>query len=197
MAETDVFPVAPDYVFSRTREPNVAEFQAASREAFRRTTAPLRRVFDLSFGQRAVADWTAIENFRLEHRDSFFTFVDVTQGDRDFSCLFLGEPRYDEIGFERVNIRLQLIEAAGVALRTYPSTPLINLPTSEGVDVGDGIIFVYPGYGFKITGSGVTDIELDGVSIGATLQKFDVPLLLHQLKVKPNTASLTKFEFVH
>ena len=198
MATTDIFPVDPDYPVGRSREPGLSLFVAASGEQIRRTTRPLGRVLDLSFHSRAVADWTAIEDFRLAMHKDFFTFEDKSLSpSRDFSCYFAGEPTYDEAGNEEVNIRVALLEAPGKALRTYPQTPLIDLPLSEGVTVTGGEMFTYPGYGYKITGTGVTDVELDGVSVGATLQKFDVPLLFHSLLIKPNVAGVTKIEFVH
>ena len=197
MAESDVFPVDPDYAVSRTREPNILAFRAESAEEFRRTRAPLRRVFDLGFQERPYSDWTAIENFRLAHRETHFTFVDKSQSSRDYSCYFLGEPQYDEVGNEQVNIRLQLVEAVNQALRTYPQTPLITLPSSEVKSVSDGKVVVYPGYGYKMTGSFITDVEVDGVSVGGSLQKFDLKLGLHTLKAKPAAAIISTFQFVH
>ncbi len=197
MATTDIFPVDPDYPVSRSRAAEVLAFAAASGERFHRTRAPLARVFDLSFLERAVADWESIEEFRLTHREEFFTFEDKSLSpSRDFSCYFAGEPQYDEVGNDEVNIRAQLVEAVNQPLRNFPTTPLLTLK-EPGVDVGTGIVFRYPGYGFKITGSLITSVELDGVSLGLTLQKFDVNLLLHTLKVIPNTATVTKVEFVH
>ncbi len=197
MAETDIFPVDPDYTVSRSREPNVLVSRVESGEEFRRTRAPLRRVFDLGFQERPYADWTLIENFRLTHRETHFTFVDKSQGNRDFSCYFLGEPQYDEVGNEQVNIRLQLIEAVNQNLRNYPQTPLHTLPSSKITSASDGKVAVYPGYGFKIAGSFITDVEVDGVSVGNTLQKFDLPLALHTLKAKPAAAVISTFQFVH
>ena len=198
MATTDIFPVDPDWPVVRTRRPNRAAFTAASGEVVQRTIGPLNRILDLSFGSRALADWTSIEDFRLAQHQEFFTFEDKSLSpSRDYSCHFAGEPTYAEAGNEEVDIRVRLIEAAGEALRNDPTTPLITLPLAEGVTVTGGEMFTYPGYGYKITGSGVTDVELDGVSVGATLEKFDVPVLFHQLLVKPNVAGVTKIEFVH
>ena len=197
MAETDIFPVDPDYAVSRGREGNVLVSRVESGEEFRRTRAPLRRVFDLGFQSRPVSEWTLVENFRLTHRETHFTFVDKSQGDRDFSCFFLGEPSYDEIGNEQVNIRVQLVEAVNQKLRNYPQTPLLTLPTVKITSAADGKVAVYPGYGYKLTGSFITDVEIDGVSHGATLQKFDLPLGLHTLKAKPAAAVISTFQFVH
>ena len=196
MASTDIFPVDPDYTVSRTREPNTLVHRAESGEEFRRTRAPLRRVFDLVFQARPVSDWTLIEDFRLAMHEDFFTFEDKTKT-RDYSCYFLGEPQYDEVGNETIDIRVQLIEAVNQPLRTYPQTPLLTLPAAKIESVADGKVAVYPGYGYQITGSSITDAELDGVSVGATLQKFDVPLAMHTVKAKPAGATITSFEYVH
>ena len=196
MAASDIFPVDPDYPVSRTRDYNVLVSRAESGEEFRRARAAMRRVFDLSFEFRPVTDWDLIENFRLRHREEFFTFDDKTQS-RDFSCYFLGEPQYDEVGFEAIHIRVQLVEAVNQPLRNYPETPLITLPLAEIESVADGKVAVYPGYGYKMSTSGLTDVELDGVSIGAVQEKFDIPLGLHTLKAKPAGVVISSFEFVH
>ena len=197
MAETDVFPVDPDYAVSRTREPNILVSRVESGEEFRRTRAPLRRVFDLVFQQRPYSDWTLIENFRLTHRETHFTFVDKSQSSRDYSCYFLGESSFAEVGNEQVNMRLQLIEAVNQKLRNYPQTPLHTLPSSKVTSASDGKVAVYPGYGYKLTGDFITDVEVDGVSVGGALQKFDLPLALHTVKAKPAAAVIATFQFVH
>ena len=123
--------------------------------------------------------------------------MDKSQNSRDYSCYFLGEPSYAEIGNEQVNIRLQLIEAVNQGLRNYPQTPLHSLPSSALTSASDGKIAVYPGYGYKMTGSFITDVEVDGVSVGGTLEKYNLPLALHTVKAKPAAAVISTFEFVH
>jgi hypothetical protein len=128
----------------------------------------------------------------------FFDFLDKSSaGERHYSCRFLGELDSSEIGNEQFAVRGQLIEAPGAALAVYPETPLIELPAGSGQVVSDGVIFWYSGYGYTITGSGISDVELDAVSLGADLEKFDVPLAMHQLKIQPETATITKVEVVH
>lgn len=198
MPETDTFPVDADYVVSRTREATVLVHRAASGETIKRRKAPSRRVFDLVFHARPVADWQAIESFRLRFAESFFDFHDKSSaGNRHYSCEFAAEPTYNEIGNDQVDIIVQLVEACGVPLAVYPETPLIEIPTSQLQTVSDGKVLWYAGYGYKITGSGITDVELDDVSLGADLEKFDVPLLTHKLKIQPAGATVTKIEVVH
>ena len=200
MAETDVFPVAPDYAVTRSREGNIVRHRAESGEEFLRSRAPLRRVFDLTFRSRPYADWNSIEDFRLTHRETHFTFVDVSKGNRDYSVVFAGEPQYSEIGNEQVDIRLQLIEAVNKPLRNYPQTPLLSMAASEIKAVSDGKVVVYPGYGFQLTGVFITSVELDGVVVcggGPTVSHFTAALALHTVKVKPQAGQITTFKFVH
>jgi hypothetical protein len=198
MAETDTFPVDADYVVGRTREATVIAYRAASGETIKRRKAPSRRVFNLAFHSRPGSDWELIENFRLAMAETFFDFHDKSSaGDRHYSCEFGGEPTYNEIGNDQFDISVQLVEACGVPLDTYPSTPLIEIPTSQLQTVSDGKVLWYAGYGYKITGSGISDVELDDVSLGVDLEKFDVPLLTHKLKIQPAGATVTKLEVVH
>ena len=44
-----------------------------------------------------------------------------------------------------------------------PQTPLHTLPSSKITAVADGKVAVYPGYGYKITGSSITDVEVTAV----------------------------------
>jgi len=198
MAETDTFPVDADYTVSRTREATVLSYRAASGETIKRRLAPSRRVFSLVFHRRPVEDWEAIENFFLRFAESFFDFHDKSSaGDRHYSCEFVGAPGFNEVGNDQVDISVQLIEACGVPLAVYPSTPLIEIPTSQLQTVSDGRVLWYAGYGYKITGSGISDVELDDVSLGVDLEKLDAPLLTHKLKIQPAGATVTKLEVVH
>lgn len=199
MSEAQVFPVDPDFTVARTRQVDLAAFRAQGGEAFLRPNAPSVRVFNLQFQSRPVSDWALIENFRLEHLDDFFTFVDKSksEGARDYTCWFAGEPSYDEVGNEEVNIAAVLVEAVNKPLRTYPTVPLLDLPSSKIVSITGGKTVTYSGYGFSASISGASTMELDGSSIGVVSSKFDVPLGVHTLKVTPGTASISNFQFVH
>ena len=186
MSATDLFPVDPDYSVTRTKETNVLRSRVDSaREFFRQKAAP-RRIFDLVFARRPVADWRSIENFRLAHMSDFFTFTDKT-ATRSFSVFFNTEPIYEEAGNEQFNIRLQLIEAVGVAMATYPSfaagNPFANISAAHASNLGgNGIQFVYAGYGYRVNGS-VSQIYLDDALTGGENPKLDVVLGLHRVRI--------------
>jgi hypothetical protein len=186
MAATDTFPVDPDYAVTRTKESNVLRGRVESaREFFRRKAAP-RRVFVLLFQRRAKADWDSIEQFRLRLMTDFFTFHDKT-ADRKYSVYFDQEPAYEEVGNEEHTIRVQLIEAVGVAMLLYPSfaagNPFATIPVSQALDLGvDGKQFVYAGYGYRVNGS-FSQIYLEDLLTGGESPKTDVVLGLHRVRV--------------
>jgi hypothetical protein len=186
MAASDTFPVDPDYAVTRTKESNVLRGRVESaREFFRRKAAP-RRVFLLLFQRRAKADWDAIEQFRLKMAADFFTFHDKT-ADRKYSVYFDQEPVYEEVGHEEHTIRVQLIEAVGVAMQLYPSfaagNPFATIPVSQALDLGgDGKQFVYAGYGYRVNGS-FSQLYLDDLLTGGESPKSDVVLGLHRVRV--------------
>ena len=69
---------------------------------------------------------------------------------RDYTCFFAGEPSYAEVGNEEVNIAAVLVEAVNKPLRTCPTVPLLDLPSSKIVSVSDGKTVTYAGYGFSV-----------------------------------------------
>jgi len=186
MAATDAFPVDPDYTVTRSKEGNVLRGRVESaREFFRRKAAP-RRVFLLLFQRRAKADWDAIEQFRLRMMTDFFTFHDKT-ADRKYSVYFDQEPVYEEVGNEEHTIRVQLIDAVGVAMLQYPSfaagNPFATIPVSQALDLGaNGKQFVHAGYGYRVNGT-FTQIYLDDLLTGGENPKTDVVLGLHRVRV--------------
>ena len=186
MAATDFFPVDPDYTVTRSAEANVLRGRVESaREFFRRKAAP-RRVFLLLFQRRAKAEWNAIERFRLRMMTDFFTFEDKT-ANRKYSVYFDQEPVYEEVGHEEHTIRVQLIEAVGVAMNQYPSfaagNPFGTVPASQALNLGaDGLQFVYAGYGYRVNGT-YSQVYLDDLLTGGESPKTDVVLGLHRVRV--------------
>jgi hypothetical protein len=186
MAISDTFPVDPDYSVTRTKESNVLRGRVESaREYFRQKAAP-RRIFDLVFNHRSFAEWSSIEIFRLKMMTDFFTFTDKTAS-RSYSVYFNSEPVYEEAGHEQVNIRLQLIEAAGAAMAVYPSfaagNPFSTISVAQATDLGtNGKQFVYAGYGYRVNGS-YSAIYLDEALTGGESPKTDVVLGLHRIRV--------------
>ncbi|MBI2815452.1 MAG: hypothetical protein HYX72_00785 [Acidobacteria bacterium] len=186
MATTDSFPVDPDYTVTRSKESNVLRGRVESaREYFRQKAAP-RRIFDLVFSRRSKADWDEIEQFRLQMMTDFFTFEDKTAA-RSYSVYFNSEPIYEEVGHEQINMRLELIEAVGVAMAVYPSfataNPFGTVPVAQATDMGaNGKLFVYPGYGYRVNGS-FGQIYLDEALTGGENPKTDVVLALHRVRI--------------
>ena len=186
MAATDTFPVDPDYTVTRTKETNVLRGRVESAREFLRQKAAPRRIFVLIFQRRAKADWDSIEQFRLKMMTDFFTFYDKT-ADRKYSVYFDQEPVYEEVENEEHTIRVQLIEAVGVAMQQYPSfaagNPFATIPVSQALDLGaNGKQFVYAGYGYRVNGT-FTQIYLDEQLTGGENPKTDVVLGLHRVRV--------------
>ena len=186
MAATDNFPVDPDYTVTRTKEANVLRGRVESAREYFRQKAAARRVFGLVFNRRAKSDWDAIENFRLAMLTDFFTFDDKT-ANRKYSVYFDGEPVYEESSNEEHSIRVQLIEAVGVAMQAYPdfsgAYPSATIPASAALDLGaSGKVFLYSGYGYRVNGS-FTSIYLDELLTGGESPKTDVVLGLHRVRV--------------
>ena len=186
MGVNDTFPVDPDYTVTRTKESNVLRGRVESAREFLRQKAAARRVFVLVFSRRAKTDWEAVENFRLTMLADFFTFYDKT-AERKYSVYFDAEPVYEEVGHEQHNIRVQLIEAVGVAMLEYPSfaaeNPFGTIPAGQALDLGaDGKVFVFGGYGYRVNGS-YSQIYLDEQLTGGESPKEDVVLGLHRVRV--------------
>ena len=190
MGVADTFPVDADYTVTRTKESNVLRARLDSALEYFRQKGPPRRIFMLVFNRRSSADWHSIENFRLSMMTDFFTWIDKT-ANRSYSVFFDTEPTYEEAGNEMVNIKLQLIEAAGAAMATYPTfaagNHYISIPVASAVDLGvNGWQFLYAGYGFRVnptSGGGYTSIYLDEVVTGAGTTNEAVPLGLHRVRV--------------
>ena len=193
MGTSDTFPVDPDYSVTRSKVANVLTTKLDSARTYFRQKAAPQRIFDLGFTRHSAADWASIENFRLKMLTDFFTFFDKTaQGipGRKFSCFFNSEPTYEEAGNEQVNIKLQLIEAVGAALDTYPdfahNYPSINKLVAAAQDLGgSGKQWIYAGYGFRVNGSYtavlVDESDVTGALAGGVY--IGVPLGLHRLRV--------------
>lgn len=188
MAESDVYPLTPDYGYSFSRQPAVLAVAAASGEEFRRLRTAHARTLTLIHTKHSLADYKSLRDFESKMGADHFTFFDPLE-ERDYSVYFDAPVSATPIGNEEYNIQATIREAIGKPLRNYPQTPLNDI-SSQGEVVSDGVVFVYSGYGYTITGT-FTDVELDGVSQGVTSPNFTVAMGLHILKVLPETASVT------
>lgn len=191
MSQYDTFPVDADYSVTRSKESNVLSAKLDSGRLYLRQKGPPRRIIDLVFNRRSRVDWASIENFRLAHMSDFFTWLDKSAepGPRSYSVYFNTEPTYEEVGNEQVNIKCQLIEAAGQPMLTYPdfgSTPpgtSHNLPLSSAQNLGaNGYQWLYAGYGYRVNGT-FASIFLDEADATAFPTNIAVPLGLHRVRV--------------
>ncbi len=198
MAAGDILSVDPDYAVVRGVRTNVLESRSDGGKVYRRIKAAPQRLFVLTWVRRPLADMQSLEQWHRKFQDDFFTFDDKVAG-RKYSVFPAGEPSFEEVGNEQHNCRWELIEAIGKPLNTNPSAPLGQNIASSAQSVGTGKLITYAGYGFTATYSGVTDILVDGVSIGAPaspLNKFDLALGLHRVEFRPAGASITNFQAV-
>jgi hypothetical protein len=105
---------------------------------------------------------------------------------------FHSEPMVSIVGNETYDIRVELIEAVGVAMSLYPSFtggnyPFVNLPVAQAQDLGaNGKLWIYGGYGYRVNGT-FTSIYLDELLTGGESPKEDVVLGLHRVRVVGGT----------
>jgi hypothetical protein len=200
MSTTDTFPIDADYAVTRTKESNVLRAKLDSAREYFRQKAPPRRIFTLVFNQRSAADWHTIEQFRLKLMTDFFTWTDVSEG-RSYSVYFDVEPIYEEVGNEQVNIKLQLIEAVGAAMATYPSfdagNPFVTVPLASFVNLGsNGYQYVYAGYGYRINGDFSAEY-VDEVLLGGNPNPaIAIPLGLHRLRIIPTGPGFDHIDYL-
>lgn len=193
MGLAHTFPITFDYGQGFGRDASgIAAFTATGGERTLRHVRPAARTFHGVAQRRPQSDRVAVESFYVATAADYFLYVD--EDGRHYACEWVGAPQFQWAGYEQVDIACDFREAAGKALDVYPSTPLVELPL-DWVDVGDGKVLWYSGHGYKLTASGVSGVELDGVSAPST-EKYDVPLGAHVFKVLPAGAAVTKLEVV-
>lgn len=198
MAATDILPLDPDYAVVRAVRTNVIESRSDGGKVYRRIKAAPQRIFVLTWVRRPLADLRSLENFHRNRQDDFFTFDDKVVT-RQYSVFAAGEPQFEEVGNEQHNCRWELVEAIGKPMSSYPSAPLGDNVSSSAQLLSTGKLITYAGYGFTASYTGVTDVLLDGVSLGAPvspLNKYDVPLNLHRVEFQPNTCTISNFQAV-
>jgi len=192
----DTFPLTPDYALQLSyKEDGMLRTAARGGKQYMRSAGPPQRVWQCAFLKRPQADWAALDEFASQHADEYFLFVDP-RGTRQYAVYFAAAPRESWAANESHDLACDLIEAVDCALTVYPETPLKSLAVSRFVTITTGKLITYPGYGFSLSATGVTDMLIDGVSVGATAPVYNIPLGLHKLEVQPNTASITAFSFV-
>jgi hypothetical protein len=129
MAETDIFPLQPDYPVSRRLLAGVVEAFADSGRRFARVKRAPRLVHELELRHRATDEKTALEEWYRRFERSWFSFhdpvfaLDPDSGiflDRYFSVEFLVQPEYELVAHEAWNLRVALVDRVGVPLFSYP-----------------------------------------------------------------------------
>ena len=180
---TDNFPIDCDYPFPIPKMLGVLRGGVKGGKEFRRRSVAPQRVWRLQFRSRPVTDWDSVEQFAAKVGDDFFTWTEPIHN-RVYSVTFGSDPQYNPAANQSIDIAVELVEAVGVALATYPTLPLVAIDPSRFKTVGTTTkVIIWGGYGFQINQAGATDMKLDGVSLGVVANKFDVPLDLHRLEV--------------
>jgi len=194
--ETDVLPGIPtDFPIGRDRLSAVIRLRMSDAKEFRVVKAPDRRVFRLIFANRNKSAWDVLKAFYLAHRDEYITWIDPENG-RRYTVYFATDPRFAQASHARRDISIELVEAVDAPLGVYPQTPLVMMSTSRFLTGMTAKIVAYRGYGFSMVASGVTNMKVDGVSVGATAPVWNIKLGLHRLEVLPKTADISAFGFV-
>jgi hypothetical protein len=192
VAAADTLPVDPDYGMALTRETNVLAGRVESARTFLRQKAASPRIWRLVWLRRPKTDWDLLQDFRHKMLTDFFTFFDKESAvgaftGRKYSVEFVSEPVYQFAGFEQIDMNCDVREKIGAAMATYPSFsgdyPFGNIPVASAVDLGgNGKLFSYPGYGYRVNGT-FTTIYLDELVTGGENPKTDVVLGLHRVRV--------------
>jgi len=129
MAETDIFPLQPDYPVSRRLLAGVVETFAESGRRFARVKRAPRLVHELELRHRPTDEKTALEGWYRRFERSWFGFHDPVFGldpdsgsflERYFSVEFLTQPDYELVAHEAWNLRVALVDRVGVPLLSYP-----------------------------------------------------------------------------
>jgi len=129
MAETDQFPLDPDYTVADVWAEGVIRSAADSGRIFSRVKRPPQRTWALELRSRPTADKDSVLAFYRRLEKSWFRFAhkvySVLSGSyviRYFPVEFAGPPQFDLVANEAWDLRVMLIEAVGRALPTgyYP-----------------------------------------------------------------------------
>lgn len=130
MAETNILPLAPDYVLVTRWTDGVLRQQAESGRRFQRLKRPPQRAFDLEFRARSTAERSTLLRWWRRFEKSFFIFEHIVHSlradgsgnylPRFFAVTFAAPPDTELVANEAYDIRLRLLEAVGQPLNSYP-----------------------------------------------------------------------------
>jgi len=125
MAETDLFPLTPDYDLPIELDRGVIQQTADSGRQIERVKRAPRRIFRLQFRHRRTDDAELLRDWvaRFSGKDKFFRFDHPTWVNnagtylsRSFPVQFLSAPREAYVGNERYDLEVELLEAVGKIL---------------------------------------------------------------------------------
>ncbi len=188
-------PFQPDYGTSLEVDDGVLRDEMDGGRTYHRLVRPPRRVWSLVWESLSYADYATLANFIRANLLTPFKWTDPSLASREFALEFLGRISARYAGNENQPASVMVREAVGTVPDTVPTTPL----HSGGLmrTVGNSRIFIYGGYGYKVTATGVSAVLLDGVDQAGALEKYTgIALALHKLELQgatPPTVSLMQY----
>ena len=129
MAETEIFPLLPDFPVARRVLPGVVESIADSGRRFTRLKRAPRLLHQLELRARSTAERTQLEEWYRRFENSWFSFRDPVFAvnaesssflERYFSVEFAGEPHYRLVANDAWDLNLELLDRIGAPLFSYP-----------------------------------------------------------------------------
>ncbi|MFQ5927409.1 MAG: hypothetical protein ACE5MH_08250, partial [Terriglobia bacterium] len=138
MAETNLFPLEPDFALAQPWSAGIVEAAAASgRRLARQAVVPARKLFRLIFRQRPTSEKLQLEDWYRRFDKDFFSWrhavwqvkADGSYLDRYFAVEFAGPPQVELVANEAYDMEVALLEAVGQALFSYPN-PAMGHPSA-------------------------------------------------------------------
>ncbi|MFQ5778368.1 MAG: hypothetical protein ACE5IP_10220 [Terriglobia bacterium] len=129
MAETDIFPLVPDFPVARRVLPGVVEAIADSGRRFTRLKRAPRLLHQLELRVRSTLERAQLEEWYRRFENSWFSFhdpvfvVDPANGsflERYFSVEFAAEPHYRLVANDAWDLRVELLDRIGAPLFSFP-----------------------------------------------------------------------------
>jgi len=112
--------LGPDWPISEVEGDNYDRFQADSGEEYVRRRQAQGVRYELVWSGRQFATYHQLKQWHAQNRADFFSLQDVDRA-RYFSGRFVGEPTYERVGNERVNIHAVFHAIPGLPLFAYPT----------------------------------------------------------------------------
>ena len=130
MAQTDIFPLEPDYTLVTRWTDGVLRQTTESGRTVERLKRPPQRMFELEFRSRPTAELATLLAWWRRFERSFFIFRqevhslsaagEASHLPRSFAVTFASPPVQEFSGNEAYNFRVRLLEAVARPLDSYP-----------------------------------------------------------------------------